>query len=233
MSIALNSDEFLEEYYRSAASWENDVSRIANRSLKFSWLITAVSLTIAALCAASLVALIPLKTYEPYVIEVDKTTGYLEVKRPLVYSSVTPSEAVTTMFAVRYVLARETYDPVNLQQDFNDTQAFSSGTALSDFQKHYAPDNAENPVNLYSRRARIIPTIKAVEVLDSERARVRFSLRTIETSAETSTDWQATLHYKYADNPVENQKRFDNPLGFSVTDYRREQEGANGPGAVR
>lgn len=229
----MNSDEFLENYYKSAASWENDVSRIANRSLKFSWFITAVSLTIAALCAASLVLLLPLKSYEPYVIEVDKTTGYLEVKRPLVYGSITPSEAVTTMFAVRYILARETYDPVNLQKDFNDTQAFSSGTALTDFHKYYAPDSPQNPVNIYGRRARIIPTVKSVDIQDGSRALVRFSLRTIEGGTETSSDWLATLTYSYAETAIENQKRFDNPLGFSVSDYRREQEGAGASGAAQ
>ena len=222
----MNSDEFLENYYKSAASWENDVSRIANRSLKVSWFITAVSLTIAALCAASLVLLLPLKSYEPYVIEVDKTTGYLEVKRPLVYGTVSPSEAVTTMFAVRYVLARETYDPANLQNDFNDTQAFSTGTALSDYHQYFAPESRDNPVNLYGRRARIIPTIKAVEVKDGQRAIVRFALRTIENGTEKSADYVATLNYAYAENAVENQTRFDNPLGFSVSDYRREPEGA-------
>lgn len=221
----MNSEEYLENYYKSASSWENDVSRIANRSLKVSWFITIISLLIAVFCALSLALLLPLKSYEPYVIEVDKTTGYLEVKRPLSFGAVTPSEAVTTMFVSGYVLSRETYDPANLQKDFNDTQALSTGTALKDFHQYYAAESQQNPVNLYGRRARILPTIKSVSILPDQTAKVRFSLRLIENGSETRTDWLATVNYSYSEDAVENELRFTNPLGFSVSEYRREQEG--------
>jgi type IV secretion system protein VirB8 len=48
---------------------------------------------------ASLVGLAPLKTYEPYMIVVDKSSGFVEIKRPMAEGPLTQDEAVT-MFNV-------------------------------------------------------------------------------------------------------------------------------------
>jgi type IV secretion system protein VirB8 len=34
------------------------------------------------------------------------------------------------------------------------------------------------------------------------------------------------VKFRYTSTPVKNEWRFDNPLGFQVTDYRRDQESA-------
>ena len=32
------------------------------------------------------------------------------------------------------------------------------------------------------------------------------------------------IRFRYTTSPLKNEYRFDNPLGFQVTDYRRDQE---------
>jgi type IV secretion system protein VirB8 len=32
------------------------------------------------------------------------------------------------------------------------------------------------------------------------------------------------VRFRYTDTPIKNEWRFDNPLGFQVYDYRRDQE---------
>ena len=53
---------------------------------------------------------------------------------------------------------------------------------------------------------------------------VRFA--TVEQSDTESIPrhWIAVVRYRYTDTPATNEWRFENPLGFQVYDYRRDQE---------
>ncbi|HMN71555.1 MAG TPA: VirB8/TrbF family protein, partial [Rhodoblastus sp.] len=53
------------------------------RSRAGAWGVAAAALTLAVLALAALVMLLPLKTFEPYMIVVDKTTGFTEIARAL------------------------------------------------------------------------------------------------------------------------------------------------------
>jgi type IV secretion system protein VirB8 len=37
-------------------------------------------------------------------------------------------------------------------------------------------------------------------------------------------NWVANVRFRYTREPLKNQWRFDNPLGFQVIEYRRDQE---------
>jgi len=42
-------------------------------------------------------------------------------------------------------------------------------------------------------------------------------------------DWVSLVRFRYSGVPIANQMRFDNPLGFQATEYRRDQETAPSP----
>lgn len=98
---------------------------------------------------ACLALRLPLRSFEPYVIEVDKTTGFMEIKRPLAEGDLTQSEAVTRMNVVRYMRARETYDPSAVQDNFDMAQMLSTGDAARDLLNFYGPSSPTNPVNRF------------------------------------------------------------------------------------
>ncbi|MHC1551048.1 VirB8 family type IV secretion system protein [Phyllobacterium sp. K27] len=211
-------------YFSEAIRWENDVIRSVKRSRLIAWVIAAFSCVLTAIAMGCLAMLLPLKTFEPYVIEVDKTTGFMEIKRPLAEGDLTQNEAITRMNVVRYLRARETYDPASLQEDFDLAQMLSTGDAGRDLLNLYNPSSPSNPVNLYGRETRILPVIKSIQIPNNRTAIVRFSTQRVGQAGSAEEHWVALMHFHYTRAPQSNEWRFDNPLGFQITDYRRDQE---------
>ncbi|MDY6964085.1 MAG: VirB8/TrbF family protein, partial [Pseudomonadota bacterium] len=73
-------DERLVTYYQSGHIWEQEVVNKARRSQAFAWLVTALFGAIALVSLVTLALLVPLKAFEPYLVMVDRNTGYVEVK---------------------------------------------------------------------------------------------------------------------------------------------------------
>lgn len=211
-------------YFSEAIRWENDVIRSIKRSRSIAWVIAAISGLLTAIAMGCLAMLLPLKSFEPYVIEVDKTTGFMEIKRPLADGDLTQNEAITRMNVVRYLRARETYDPASVQEDFNLAQMLSTGDAGRDLLNLYSPSSPTNPVNLYGRETRILPILKSVQIPNNRTAIVRFSTQHVGQTGSAEDHWVALMHFRYVREPQSNEWRFDNPLGFQITDYRRDQE---------
>ena len=114
-------------YFAEAITWENDVIRTVKRSRAVAWFVALLMASLAAMALVCLALLLPLKTFEPYVVEVDRTTGFLEIKRALAPGDLDQSEAVTAMSVVRYLRARETYDPPAIKDNFELAQLLSTG----------------------------------------------------------------------------------------------------------
>ncbi len=211
-------------YFSEAVRWENDVIRSVKRSRRLAWIVAAFSAVLAGLAMGCLALLLPLKSFEPYVIEVDKTTGFMEIKRPLADGDLTQSEAITRMNVVRYVKARETYDPAAVQDNFDLAQLLSTGDAGRDLVNLYSPSSQTNPVNRFGRQTRVLTTIKSVQIPNNRTAIVRFSTQRVGQDTGPEEHWVALMHFRYTREPKTNEWRFDNPLGFQITDYRRDQE---------
>src|SRR5579871_4832503 len=84
------------------------------------WLVTALAaLGLAAFQAAALVILLPLKTSVPFLIK-EETSGAVVTLRPLAGDpSVTYSESLRKYFLARYLIDRETYDPMDLRDNYH------------------------------------------------------------------------------------------------------------------
>lgn len=53
---------------------------------------------------------------------------------------------------------------------------------------------------------------------------VRFATTEVSDTDAVTRHWIAVVRYRYTDTPATNEWRFENPLGFQVYDYRRDQE---------
>ena len=219
-------------YYADGATWEHDIARRNRNSRSFAWIVASVMSVVAVGALGTLALLVPLKTYEPYMVVVDKTTGFVEVKRPMAEGPLSQDEAVTTFNVVRYVKARETYDPKALKDNFDLAQLLATGDAERDLVDLYTPSNPQNPLKVLGTGAEISVSIKSVTFPNNRTALVRFS-----TDQKTATDvatrnWVSLVRFRYTAAPMRNEWRFDNPLGFQVVEYRRDQETAPSPGTV-
>ena len=90
--------------------------------------------------------LVPLKSFEPYIVEVDKNTGYIEVKTGLTRpANLTEQQAVTQANIVRYIRSREGYDPYAIEQNFGIAALLSTGNAARELQDLYSAANPRTP----------------------------------------------------------------------------------------
>jgi type IV secretion system protein VirB8 len=218
-------------YYQEGGSWEEDRTLWKSTSLSIAWIIAAVMTVIALGAILSLASLAPLKTYEPYMIVVDKSSGFVEVKRPMAEGPLTQDEAVTMFNVVRYVKARETYDPKALKDNFDLAQLLSTGDAARDLTEIFSPANPRSPVKIFGSTTEVAVAVKSVTFPNQRTALVRFSTDEKAASNIVHRDWVALVRFRYSGTPMSNQMRFDNPLGFQTTEYRRDQETVPAPAA--
>lgn len=219
-------------YYADGATWEQDIARRNRNSRALAWIVAAVMTVVAVVALGVIALLVPLKTYEPYMVVVDKATGFVEVKRPMAEGALTQDEAVTTFNVVRYVKARETYDQRALKDNFDLAQLLSTGDAARELTEIYSPTNPNNPVKVFGSNAEVAVSIKSVTFPNNRTALVRFSTEEKTATNVVIRNWVSLVRFRYTAAPMRNQWRFDNPLGFQVLEYRRDQETAPSPGSV-
>ena len=223
--MADTNDERLRTYYQTGDIWEQEIVKKAKRSRTLAWFVTAIFGATTLVSLATLSMLVPLKSFEPYIVDVDKNTGYIEVKSGLTRpTNLTEQKAITQANIVRYIRSREGYDPYAIEQNFGIAALLSTGKAARELQDLYSAANLKNPARIYGRTTRVMTEIASVTFPNASTGFVRFS--TVEQSETESVvrHWIAVVRYRYTDTPATNEWRFENPLGFQVYDYRRDQE---------
>ena len=219
-------------YYADGATWEHDIARRNRNSRALAWIVASVMSVVAIVTLGILALLVPLKTYEPYMVVVDKTTGFVEVKRPMAEGALTQEEAVTMFNVVRYIKARETYDPRALKDNFDLAQLLASGDAARELTEIYSPANPNNPVKIYGTNTEVAVNIKSVTFPNNRTALVRFSTDEKSATNTITRHWVSLVRFRYTGAPMRNEWRFQNPLGFQALEYRRDQETAPSPGTA-
>jgi type IV secretion system protein VirB8 len=190
------------------------------------WLVTALAaLGLAVFQAAALVILLPLKTSVPFLIK-EETSGAVVTLRPLAGDpSVTYSESLRKYFLARYLIARETYDPMDLRDNYHAVDLMSGVNESRLFRQAVDTANPASPIHVYGAQTRRTIRIKSIAFLSTDTAQIRFTATEEHISAPSKmSEWIATLAYRFGLAPTEDSERLVNPLGFSVTHYRIDQE---------
>jgi type IV secretion system protein VirB8 len=227
--MAGSKDIDLRSYYQSGDMWEQEIVKRAKRSRALAWFVTTIFGGVTILSLLALVMLVPLKSFEPYIVEVDKSTGYIEVKTGLTRpANLTDSQAVTQANIVRYIRSREGYDPYAIEQNFGIAALLSTGNAARELQDLYSAANTKNPAKVYGKNKRVTTEIASVTFPNSSTGIVRFSTAEVSDTDSVIRHWIAVVRFRYTDTPATNEWRFENPLGFQVYDYRRDQETVTG-----
>jgi len=232
MSDTATSGTRPENYFEEGRSWERNIVARDRRSKGLAWTITVIMSAIAIAAVGAVVMLTPLKSYEPYMVVVDRSTGFVEVKRPMAEGALSQDEAVTMFNLVRYVRSREIYDPKALKENFDLAQLLSYGDASRELTEIFSPANPQNPVKIFGRNTVIAVNIKSVTFPNARTALVRFSTEEKSQTNIVTRHWVSLIRFRYTNTPATNEFRFDNPLGFQVLEYRRDQETAPSPGTM-
>lgn len=223
MSGVLSGD--LKAYFAEAKSWEQDRLLAARRSQRLAWTVAAGAGLLAVAAVTAVATLTPLKTVEPYVVRVDRSTGAVEVMTGLKGGKdLTYEEAVTKAFLATYVRARETWLPPAAEANFRQVSIMSTPPEQQRWADAFRPTNPASPQIVWGPAAEAQVEIRAVSFISPKVADVRFH-RTVRRGAQvTESDWIATLAFTYTRAPMAEADRLRNPLGFQVTSYRADPE---------
>jgi len=215
-----------EDYLQAAESWGADRHDELTKSRRTAWIVAGVAAAIALFEALALVFLMPLKTVEPYTLLVDRHTGYVQALNPLEPARVNGDTALTQSFLVQYVIGRENYDVDSVQNDYRKVALWSADRARSDYLALMQASNPASPLARYPRNTVVETQVKSVSPISANVALIRFDTRRRDAAGDwqPAQSWVSTVKYRFTGEPMKQEDRVFNPLGFQVVSYRRDAE---------
>lgn len=213
-----------QHYFERATSWEYDRYAGMESSRKRAWVIAIIATSFAALELIAIIIMLPLRSFEPYVITVDKSSGYVEVTRTLDKGNISEQVAITQSNLVQYVAMRESFSPHTARENFKRIALYSSPRIYREYEALWSDNNPENPSIIAHATGSTHVHIKSVSMLNTETAQVRFSTKTQHDHTIRERHWVAIIGFTYLQKPAKMHERFQNPLGFQVVSYNKSQE---------
>lgn len=224
--MTTDTREKLDDYYAQAGNWANERTQSIYSSRKVAWIVAMIATAIAMLLAIAILFMLPLKTVVPHTLLVDKQTGFVQALDPSQPQKIAPQKALTQAFLVQYVEAREGFDIATVQGQFKKVTLWSAGQNKASYINMMQASNPESPLATLPRSSVIDVKVRSVSQLSNTSAMVRFaSVRRDQGGGEQPIqNWVAVIKYRYSNAPMTVEDRYVNPLGFEVTDYRKDAE---------
>ncbi len=98
------------------------------RNLLFVLLLVLLCLSIASLGVVAYV--VNAKRFDPFVIQIDDTTGMAKVVNPINSSVLMGNDSLAHYFIKKYVISRETYNPVDFETEAMKTVRLLSSSSI-------------------------------------------------------------------------------------------------------
>ncbi len=206
-------------------NWYKDRYQYVLVQRKILVLITALSLIASLVTVVVIARLTPLKTVEPFVIQVDQKTGITQTVNQMTVKEITANEAVNNFFIVQYIRARENYLNNDLTRNYNLVRLMSeSNKVYGEFVRGANPNNPKsNAARLGTIGVRTVK-FKSITYLSPTQIQARVL---VEEKSESNLAQQhliILLSFAYVNMALTLEERYINPLGFIVTDYRVDED---------
>ncbi len=191
------------------------------RNLLFVLLLVLLCLSIISVGAVAYI--VNTKSFDPFVIQIDDTTGMAKIVNPINSSVLTGNESLAQYFIKKYVIARETYNPVDFETEAMKTVRLLSSSSIYWSYRGYLKSNEVNPVVKYGQKNTTFLIIKSWSKLGDKKFILRFSIN--ETAgARKIFSRIAVVEFDYLPMELEDGDRDINPIGFQVTGYRVDDD---------
>jgi type IV secretion system protein VirB8 len=215
-----------ETYFEASRTWEYDRMRAAIQSRRIAWGIAGGATVLAVVAVFALAMLTPLKTVQPYVIRVDRTSGETEIVTALKGPQPrTYDDAVNRYFISQYVRLREGWLNDAARENAYSVMLMSDQAEASRYLGGVQSTNRNAPSNIYGDKGYVSIAIRTISFLSPTVAQVRYSkIITFGQNAPVAQNWNAIMTFKYTTAPEHEKDRNLNPLGFQVANYRSDPE---------
>jgi type IV secretion system protein VirB8 len=125
----------------------------------------------------------------------------------------------------QYAIHRNTVDPMDRQRLADRVHLHSSQEVGREYDFEMSADNPGNPYYLVGPNGKRTVEVTGISLLNRETGQVSFKTVTRKSGSEPKTEfWTAIVRFTFTGKPLALNDRWENPLGFAVTAYRRDQE---------
>lgn len=225
MKPKMKPETNLQHYLEAAKGWETTEIANVKRSEKRAWRVAIAAGVIAVLSVVAVALLTPLKTVEPFVVQVDRI-GSASTVTLLNTKAISANEALDKYWLGRYVNYREEYLNQTSYGNFMATRLLSSQGVGSAYFQQVNPENPASPTSKYGTRGTVEVEVTSITFIGKNHAQIRFVRREKRQpdALPVETRWIATVSYQYLNPPLKEADRLINPVGFQITDYRLDPE---------
>lgn len=186
--------------------------------------ITLLGLAAALIATFSTHELAPLKSVKPFVIAIDQKTGATEVVNSTQIQELEANEAVKRYFLVKYIRAKESYDPNIFQENYNVVRLLSSRSVFNAYKLFMDPKNSYSPATRYARHSKRIVKVKSITFINPTTAQIRVMISSEGRLLEAEKPMVIWASFEFTNLDLSLEERYVNPLGFRVTSYRVDEE---------
>ena len=199
-------------------------------------LIALVSLITALAAVGAVMHLAPLKTVEPYLLEINEKTGITQKVEPVSRKAFAANEAVDRFFISSYVRARETYNFTTTRYYLNMVRVMSAADVFYAYRRSIDPElpgslsallgtNGLRTVKFRSISYISNPQFNQAGAAPTKIAQVRIITTDSKTgAADVDQYWVVTIAFQYANLSLNEDEQLMNPLGFNVISYQIQRE---------
>ena len=201
--------------------------------------IAVVALFAAMVAVLAVMRLAPLKSVDPYLIQIDEKTGITQRVTPITRNEYAADQAVDKYFTTVYLRMRESYNINILRYNYNVVRLMSTADVFRKFRYLVDPANEESfarrlgttgqrDVKIRSIVYITNPTDKNKKAEPATNSKiVQARITTSESSPnqqDKETFWVVTITFEYADLSLNQDEQLLNPLGYTVTSYQIQPE---------
>lgn len=232
-------------YFEEACDWATERYHtqkvMANRWQLAFW----VQLGFSVVLVVSLMVMLPLKTWEPLIVEHDLRTGEFYT-HPAPVENLPKTQEEIESDLVHYVVARETYAATDEGVRFRQVQFMSSPDVFAPYVETHRPSNPDSLEAILGDKGLRTVEVEDIIFLDASDPRhyqakraskkaqqvppiARVDFTTTESSGQgvVKKYWVATIRFEYLGTPNHKEAAWSNWSGFTVTSYRVDQRNIN------
>jgi type IV secretion system protein VirB8 len=202
------------------AGGTNKLKQERNRSYLFNVLL----LLVVTGLAVAVVVLSKIHTVIPVVSVVD-ANGHVIKQQVVTPETITGRESYVQSQIYDFIMACNTFDP-DWRQRFADLCRLHSTVAVArQYDVETAADNPDNPYYQLGPNGKRYPKIVGLSPVGANAYQVSFQQITEKPATEPKVDYYTALvRYSFTFKPLALGDRWENPLGFAATAYRKDQE---------
>lgn len=187
-------------------------------------MILLIMLTIFMVISTLVIAfVVKSKQFDPFVIQLDGTTGRASVVEPVSSTMLTADESLTRYFIKKYLIARETYNSVDFTTTARTTVRLLSTSGVYYGYLGYIRNKDFDPTLKYNDTNTTFLVVKSWSKIAADKYMIRFSIN--ETSGNQIVyNKISVVSYAYVPMQLTDAEFDINPVGFQVNGYRVDDD---------